>query len=1223
MKLRILILSFTLLCTLAGQSQSLNLKSGNYKLVSNINSVTYSDLKESLYEGNYYVYVQFSELPSEQVKEKLESNGIILEQFIANKTYQAKLSSSITDLGKLSVYSITGIYSIDYKHKLQSIHQADWDVFQPENDGKYAVTVMLHQSMDEIEALAFFNDYSTELIKSNLYANYFTVKSSFEQIEELAKHPIVLYIEPIDLNKVKPELSENQQKGRPIFAFEYPWVHANSVNLIRKSNTTNAVFEGEGLLIALGVDSGISDHHDLKNRVDQSLMTNFSGLQSTQSAGIIAGAGNILPGGAGVAPKANLKLYNQWDAIANYATSVYPLGIDITTTTESQSCIVGYNTDARLVDMQLNGFEHLMHIFNLGGRNLLACQIPNYSYTVGGGYQYSKNGLTAVAAVRGQRLNNTYFPFYQSIGPSPDYRMKPDITVDFKLIKTLQGFESYLIESVSNQLLDEEVFPHSILSGIYALLFQYYQDRNNGQKPPSALLKNIILNSADDNIGTIGPDAYSGWGLVNPKKAMELIDNNSYIYDSISNSGNNIHSLSIPAGVSEVKVMLYWHDAAAAVNATKVLVNNLDLTVTSPSNVSYLPHILNIDTILQTRNLFFDAINGIDTLNNTEQVVIKNPSAGTYQININGLSVPTGPQKYYITYVFEYRQISVTYPSLDLPLINIRPEVLWDANDEPGLFKVEFSSDSGQTYVTVGDSLNGETRRFRFFSIPTTNLTPSTNALFRVSRNNVVGVSEPFISLQFPDVKVSSVCPTNFILSWNSIPGATSYEVSLLGNKFMDSVMTVTDTFAVIPYLLSKNVYAAVTPKIGAKKGFRSYAVEKGTTVFNCTFIENLELSTTIPSDGALFDCIDYSAYNFGAIIRNNSFADIYGLRLNYSFNNGPFVSQIFTDTILAGDSATLYFSTTETMLQGYNRIFMYLDSSTQTYFPDDTLTSEFFHHTGGQAITSPYIQNFDAFNSCSTGNGCENVNCILSEGWINPTNVNFDDADFRVNNFGTPSNFTGPSQNHTPTNTQGNYLYTEASLCFEKEHLLYSPCIDIAANETVEASFWYYMYGREMGELHLDVIADGIRYDDYITPIMGNRLQQWHQAKIDLSPFDGQKVNIRFRAITGVGFLSDIAIDDFRLSDTVTTSLPAIEGLNELTTIKVYPNPSNGTFNLQKIGDEKINIEVYSISGTRVFEKQMVQAIDQIDLTNQSKGIYFLRAIGSSVNQTIKIIYK
>lgn len=1230
MKLRILILSFTLLCTLAGQSQSLNLKSGNYKLVSNINSVTYSDLKESLYEGNYYVYVQFSELPSEQVKEKLESNGLILEQFIANKTYQAKLSSSITDLGKLSVYSITGIYSIDYKHKLQSIHQADWDVFQPENDGKYAVTVMLHQSMDEIEALNFFNNYSTELIKSNLYANYFTVKSSFEQIEELAKHPMVLYIEPIDLNKVKPELSENQQKARLIFNFEYPWVHANKVNLIRKSNTSSAVFDGEGLLIALGVDSGISDHYDLKNRVDQSIMTNFSGQWSTQSAGIIAGAGNILPGGAGVAPKADLKLYNQWDAIDNYTTSVYPQGIDITTTTKSQSCLVRYNADSRLVDMQLNGFKHLMHIFNLGGRNQLACfsnPQSNFYLIAGGGYQNSKNGLTAVQVDRKNRFNSILQ--FQSSGPTGDYRMKPDITVDYNSVKTLHEIESYFPELnySSRSRSHYEVFPHSITTGIYALLFQYYQDRNNGQKPPSALLKNIILNSADDNIGPIGPDAFYGWGLINPRKAVELIDNNAYIYDSISNSGNNTHALTIPSGVNEVKVMLYWHDAAAAANATKVLVNNLDLTVTTPSNTTHLPLILNLDTILQTRSIFHDAINGIDTLNNTEQVVIKNPTAGTYQININGLSVPSGPQKYYVTYIYEYRQISVTYPSLDESLQFGNEEVLWDANDESGMFKVEFSNNGGQTWVTIKDSLNGGTRRYNESNFPAPLRVSSVNALYRVSRNGIVGISEPFTIIGGVNPDVVAVCPTNFTLSWPRNPIATSYEIALMGNKFMDSITTVTDTFVVIPYPASDKIFAAVTPKLGNKYGIRSPAIEKGTTIFNCKFVNNLELTTTVPSAGALFDCIDYSTYNVGVMVRNNSFADIYGFRLKYSFNNGPLISRSLSDTLLAGDTSIIHFTTIDSLLPGYNNLFVYLDSSTQTYLPDDTLMSEFFYHTGGQTITSPYFQNFDAFNLCSTGNGCENVNCILSEGWINPTNINFDDADFRVNKNGTPSNLTGPSQNHTPTNTQGNYLYTEASLCFEKEHLLYSPCIDIAMNQTVEASFWYDMFGRDMGELHVDVIADGIIYKDYMTPLIGEKLgpqfQNWHQAKVDLSPFAGQKVNIRFRAITGVGFESDIAIDDFRLSDIVTTSLPNIEEINELSFIKVYPNPSNGTFNLQKIGDEKINIEVYSISGTRVFEKQMVQAIDQIDLTNQSKGIYFLRAIGSSVNQTIKIIYK
>lgn len=710
--------------------------------------------------------------------------------------------------------------------------------------------------------------------------------------------------------------------------------------------------------------------------------------------------------------------------------------------------------------------------------------------------------------------------------------------------------------------------------------------------------------------------------MINPKKAMEIIDNNYYIYDSISNSGNNTHTIPIPNGVSEVKVMLYWHDAAAAANSTKVLVNNLDLTVIDPSNITHLPHILNLDTIIQTRNIFHDAINGVDTLNNTEQVVIKNPQAGTYQVNVSGLSVPSGPQKYYVTYIYEYRQISVTYPSLNESMQFGNQEVLWDANDEAGLFKVEFSNDGGQTWVTIKDSLDGETRRIKIQNFPSSLYAASTqNALYRVSRNGIAGVSEPFLVNISPPVEVVSVCPTNFTISWTAQP--SSSEISLLGNKFMDSIMTVNDTFAIIPYPSNQSVYVALTRKIGTTKVLRSHAVEKGTTIFNCKFVNNLEISTTVPSAGALFDCIDYSTYNVGVMVRNNSFADVYGFRLNYSFNNGPLISRSLSDTLLAGDTSIIHFTTIDSLLPGYNNLFVYLDSSTQTYLPDDTLMSDFFYHTGGQVITSPYFQNFDAFNLCSTGNGCENVNCMLSEGWINPTNINFDDADFRVNTNGTPSSMTGPPYNHTPNNFQGNYLYTEASLCFEKEHLLYSPCIDIAASQTVEASFWYYMFGRDMGELHVDVIAEGIIYKDYMTPIIGDQITQWKQAKLDLRPFKGKKVNIRFRAITGTRFLSDIAIDDFRLSDTITTSLFNTSAIKEVSSIKVFPNPSNGMFNLQKFGDQLIIIDVFSVNGTRVLEKQINQDIDQIDLTNQPKGVYFLRAFGTSINQTIKLINK
>ena len=61
------------------------------------------------------------------------------------------------------------------------------------------------------------------------------------------------------------------------------------------------------------------------------------------------------------------------------------------------------------------------------------------------------------------------------------------------------------------------------VSGVMAQLYQAYKEYNSGTNPSSALMKCILLNSADD-IGNPGPDFKHGWGVVNAYRALKLIE---------------------------------------------------------------------------------------------------------------------------------------------------------------------------------------------------------------------------------------------------------------------------------------------------------------------------------------------------------------------------------------------------------------------------------------------------------------------------------------------------------------------------------------------------------------------------------------------------------------------------------------------------------------------------------------------------------------------------
>ena len=83
------------------------------------------------------------------------------------------------------------------------------------------------------------------------------------------------------------------------------------------------------------------------------------------------------------------------------------------------------------------------------------------------------------------------------------------------------------------------------------------------------------------------------------------------------------------------------------------------------------------------------------------------------------------------------------------------------------------------------------------------------------------------------------------------------------------------------------------------------------------------------------------------------------------------------------------------------------------------------------------------------------------------------------------------------------------------------------------------------MGQLHVDIFSGGNWINDVINPIAGDQTNLWIESVIDLSPYNGQIISIRFRAITGAGAQSDLALDDINIIETHVAPSPAFEADN------------------------------------------------------------------------------
>ena len=77
------------------------------------------------------------------------------------------------------------------------------------------------------------------------------------------------------------------------------------------------------------------------------------------------------------------------------------------------------------------------------------------------------------------------------------------------------------------------------------------------------------------------------------------------------------------------------------------------------------------------------------------------------------------------------------------------------------------------------------------------------------------------------------------------------------------------------------------------------------------------------------------------------------------------------------------------------------------------------------------------------------------------------------------------------------------------------------------------------------------------------------------------------------------------------------LETVQEVNNIKVYPNPSNGMFNVYAENSSEIKCEVFNLYGQVILSKTENSNKTFIDLSNKPHGVYVIRVNG----QSLKII--
>jgi hypothetical protein len=247
-----------------------------------------------------------------------------------------------------------------------------------------------------------------------------------------------------------------------------------------------------------------------------------------------------------------------------------------------------------------------------------------------------------------------------------------------------------------------------------------------------------------------------------------------------------------------------------------------------------------------------------------------------------------------------------------------------------------------------------------------------------------------------------------------------------------------------------------------------------------------------------------------------------------YSVNGVAITPETFTDTLFPGDKKVYEFTTVANLANPVLYDIKVWSAVVGDALPfNDTASVSF---TNFAAETNPYTQTFDLLPDGAFGNYSA----------IKWTPIDAGTYRWQAETGATGSSGTGPTADHT--SGTGTYIYSEASSGILGDTIyLESTCIDITpvngANSSTRVDYWYHMYGADVVALGLEIDSAGrwIQIDTIIGQQQTANADTFRLRSIDLSAYQGMGVTtFRFWTVKGASFAGDVAIDDFRVYDTV-----------------------------------------------------------------------------------------
>lgn len=900
---------------------SVHFRDGLLKAQRNIanNSLRRDSLRATRFQDRYYLLAQFDRLPDSVLRADMARSGLKLFDYVSDGTYLAELGDSLSP-AELKQYAVSGIFRLPGQFKIsRRLREHEEDLHNP----------------DRLVAVAWFGGLSEDEVRKGISATGASVQ------DVKLKAPRMLFVRaanPSILKKLSllPYISSLTIQPMKPMALNYNNRQVHGVNAV--ASPMGRRLMGNGVTVGVGDDADPSTHIDFAGRLIQRNSQPPAG-HGTHVTGTVGGGGILNPLYQGMAPHATL-ISQFYDDILHNAP-VYINDYDMVLTNNSYTyypggCIYNgeYDALAYYVDALAFQYPYLLNTFASGNDGGYSCSpfIAPFS-TVKSGYQSAKNVLS-VGNV--DNMGNYVINTGSSCGPTADGRLKPEVVAGGSAIMSTLPYNSYG-QSWGTSMAAPTA------TGSMALLEQRYRQLHGGDAP-AILLKALTCNTADD-LGNPGPDYTFGFGSVNVLHAVESLEAGQYGFASVANGGNIATTIPVPAGLAQLRVMIYWADYPAAPFSANALVNNLDLTVTDPSSTTHHPLILNPNAA----HVNDAAVEGVDNINNIEQVVINNPAGGTFNINIAGTSIPQGPQTFVLVYQFIQPTINLLYPYGGETLLPGSDEyVRWEANDNgAGNFSLDYSTDDGATWTTLTSAIPG-TNRMTGITIPPT-VTNLARVRIRRTSTGVSGASTyPVTILGQPSIVFTFPCQGYINLSWAAITGATSYDVMQLKGDTMSVIGNTGGTSYLINNLNKDSSYwFGVRAVNGSTPGRRSTSVNVVPNIGSCN-LAAFDNDCTVDSliglgTGRMFTShqlsnatpIQIELKNLGPVPVGP------GYSLAYSINGGTPVVETPPATLAAASTQNYTFTqTADLSAPGSYTLQIWVSNPSDPQLGNDTLTA-------------------------------------------------------------------------------------------------------------------------------------------------------------------------------------------------------------------------------------------------------------------------------------------